>query len=250
MNNKLKNGLVSISTLVALSWVTLGQVSYAKSLDVTLQKNNLLSIINPKTRQSESAKAGLKVYYEKAIPLAQSYGYQNHGVLRVTETVVGDKEPGVFVLASWPSNEADINFESDPRWLEYKGLRSQIWHELNFYKAPIDNAKTLSFAQDKHYSVAFAWLDKQNPTDYQDYLQGIQTAVSDLGGKFIHSMKAPRFVTLNSALPGPDQITFVQWDDEQGLTDLQKSEGFKRNVHLLSSGTKRFELYRIQPVIK
>lgn len=250
MTNNGKVSTAGMMVLMVLSWSVFSFSTQAKSLDVTLQKDNLFSIINPKTRSSKSAKEGLKVYYEKAIPLAKSFGYRNHGTLRVTETLVGDKQPGVFVLASWPSNEADLSFESDPRWSEYKGLRNQIWSELNFYKAPTDTAKTLSFAQNKFYSIAFAWLDGQNPNDYQTYLQAIQDAVSAAGGKFIHSMVNPRTVSFNEPLNGPDQITFVQWDSKKGLTDFQKSEGFKRHAHLLRTGTKQFELYRVQPIIK
>ncbi|GAB5379433.1 MAG: hypothetical protein Alis3KO_28290 [Aliiglaciecola sp.] len=250
MTNNRIFGIAKVMMLLASSCMAVGQFAQAKSLDVALQKDNLLSIINPKTKKTESAKEGLKVYYEKAIPLARSFGYQNHGTLRVTETVVGSKQPGVFVLASWPSNEADLTFESDPRWQDYKGLRNQIWEELNFYKAPTMDAKTLTFSQDKYYSVAFAWLDGQNPNDYRAYMDGIQDAVSEAGGKFIHSMVNPRHVSMNEALKGPDEITFVQWDSEQGLLDFQQSEGFKRHAHLLKNGTKQFELYRVQPVIK
>lgn len=221
-----------------------------KVLKVVLKKDMLLSIINPKTIDSDKAKAALKVYYDKAIPLAQSYGYKNHGALRVTETLVGKDQPGVFVLTTWPSEEADLTFESHPDWQQYKALRPVIWEKLNFYKSPSSTDKALYFSGDKFYTVAFAWLNQANPQDYHEYMQGISSSVEAVGGRFIHSMKNPRYVSHTDQAPGPDQITFVEWDSVQALEKFRGTDGFKQYQPYLSSGTTQFRLYRIQPVIR
>lgn len=221
-----------------------------RAISLDLEKDTLLSIINPKNNQSEEAKAALKIYYEKAITMATSFGYQNHGALRVTETVIGNEEPGTFVLATWPSDEADQNFESQPEWQQYKNMRPIIWDELNFYKSPVRQAKNLSFHESKFYTVAFAWLTPYQAGDYATYLEKIEKSVEDAGGRFIHDMQQPRFVSHSRPPIGPDQITFVEWDSQEGLNDFVNSSGFKSNSHYLSSGTKHFELYRIQPVFR
>ena len=244
---------MSLITIFLVSMLATGvnaaTESSTKAITIELPKDGLLSVINPKTKQTEAAKKALAIYYEKAIPLAASLGYQNHGALRVTETVVGNDQPGVFILASWPNEAADFAFESLPEWREYKVLRPQIWNRLNFYKASASEDKTLQFSQNKHYSVAFAWLDEGQPDDYQNYMNGIQQAVSEAGGRFIHNMTEPRFISQSPSSIGPNEITFVEWDSLSGLTDFQNSQGFKQYASLLSSGTTRFELYRITPVI-
>ena len=246
--------LVTIPALVLIvMWVTsafaTGQTP-PKSLVLNLEPDNLLSLIQPSAKQTAEAKAALKIYYENAIPLAKTFGYRNHGTLAVTETVVGNQNPRVFVLASWPNEAADLSFESQPGWEEFKALRPVIWDQLRFYKASIQQAKTLTFSEQKFYTLALAWLDKSQPTDYAEYLRGITSTVTQVGGKFIHSMRNPRFVSHTNTETGPDEITFVEWDSLKALNHFQQSEGFRQHAPLLKSGTQRFELYRIKPVFK
>ena len=236
-----------VTTVVFASPNTSGEVP---SVTVKLNKNSLLSIINPIVRQDDAAKQALKVYYEKALPMAESYGYRNHGSLLVTETFAGSDEPKLFVVASWPDEAADFAFESAPEWKKYKPLRPKIWQTLNFYKAPSQQEKDLSFRQDKHYTIAFAWFNQQNPGDYHEYLENIETTVNQLGGSFIHSMQSPRFVSHNEGQKGPDEITFVEWDSESALNQFKDSETFRQYSPLLRSGTERFELYRVKPNIR
>lgn len=242
------NTLVLFQTSVAAS--TQDTHTPSKSLKVHLKKDNLLSIINPKNKKSDEAKAALKVYYDKAIPFAQSYGYKNIGALTVAETLVGEDQPGTFVLAKLPSEEADVAFESHPDWQQYKVMRPIIWKELNFYKAPVQKETTLHFFENKFYTIAFAWLDQAHPKDYQKYMKGIAPSVEAVGGRFIHTMKNPRYVSHTDQQPGPDQITFVEWDSLQAFDKFGTSEGFKQHAKYLNSGTSQFKLYQIKPIIR
>ncbi|MEL6869691.1 MAG: hypothetical protein AAFO81_07815 [Pseudomonadota bacterium] len=220
-----------------------------QALQFELRAGQLLSIIEPYNNTSAEAKAAMKIYYAKALPLAAQFGYQNHGALRVVETVVGREQPSVFVVASWPDEAADLSFESQPEWQQYKSMRPLIWDELRFYKAQAETAKTLRFRQDKHYTIAFAWHDVTAPNDYQTYLDGVMPAVETAGGRFIHTLRTPRFVSHATAQPGPSEINIVEWDTEDGLDLLQSSDLFTKHYNYLQSGTTRFDLYRIAPII-
>ena len=238
---------LKILTMASLLFTAQGFASSEPGLSIELKADNLLSIINPKVRPGDDAKQALKIYYDEALPLAESYGYRNHGSLLVTETVVGTDEPRLFVVATWPDEAADYAFESAPEWSKYKPLRPRIWETLNFYKAPSGQDKRLSFQQHKHYTMAFAWFNPDNPHDYRQYLNGIRQTVETLGGTFIHSMQKPRFVTHTDGLKAPDEITFVEWNSKDALSAFQQSEAFRQYSPLLTKGTERFELYRVKP---
>ena len=227
---------LTLLTLLCACSARIGSVQATpQALQVELRAGQLLSIIEP--------------YYAKALPLAAQFGYQNHGALRVVDTVVGREQPSVFVVASWPDEAADLSFESQPEWQQYKSMRPLIWDELRFYKAQAETAKTLRFRQDKHYTIAFAWHDVTSPNDYQTYLDGVMPAVETAGGRFIHTLRTPRFVSHATAQPGPSEINIVEWDTEDGLDLLQSSDLFTKHYNYLQSGTTRFDLYRIAPII-
>lgn len=210
-----------------------------KALTVPLEKGNLLSVINPKTRKDAAAKQALKTYYAKAIPLATRYGYQNHGALKVVETLKGKGQPGVFVLATWPSQAADAEFEANPEWLQYKKLRKQIWHELKFYKAPVSDVSTLRFVEDKFYTWTFSWFDVPTATHQQQAVHAIERA----GGQVMHQMQQPRYVSHSDSMPTPTYIMFAEWDSEAAYRAYVQGE-------LANPAQVKQEIYLLKPVIR
>lgn len=245
---------IKTTILISFSVYLLASNSYLiakeRVLEIPLNKGMLFSLINPKNNPSEEAKEKLKIYYDKALPLAREYGYKSHGPLRVSEKLAGNRDLSLLIAATWPSENADFTFEGLEQWQKYKDMRPAIWDELNFYKAVNEKTKTLRFSENKFYTIAFAYFDDKFPNDYQTYMEGIQSAVAQAGGKFIHKMSQPRFVSHTPSLSAPNEINIVEWDSYDGLAKFQKSEGFLDYAHFLNSGTEKFELYRIAPVFR
>lgn len=242
--------LMSILLLFLCIASTSNAVANEKVLEISLKQGMLVSLIDPKDNKSEQAKAKRQQYYENAIPLAKQYGYQNHGPLRVTQKLVGNRELKTLIVATWPNEAADLTFETLPQWQPYKTMRPQIWDELNFYKAVNQQDKTLRFSEKKFYTIAFAYFNDKHPNDYHQYMAGIKSAAEAVGGRFIHKMQNPRFVTHSESIEQPNEINIVEWDSYDGISQFQKSEGFLDHAHLLNSGTRKFELYRISPIFK
>ena len=129
-------------------------------------------------------------------------------------------------------------------------MRPKAWEELRIHSAEIEENITLNFKSDKFYTVGFAWLKPENASDYTKYLDGIESDLNNLGGRYIYRMLNPSFEAHNTPQGAPAQLTFVEWDTKQGLEKLQKSNGFKNNVKYFSNSVIGFELHRITPVLE
>ena len=206
-----------------------------KSLSISLQQGNLLSIIEPTRIRTEEADEAHKRYYDVAIDLAQQYGYKNHGVLRVTETLKGKNQPGIFALATWPNAEADATFESLPMWQEYKALRPVIWETLRFFKSSAQQDTQLVFKKDKIYTVAFSWF-AEGYTQEQN-----EKALKKAGGERMFQMHNPRFDTHSAPYNGPDLVTITAW---------QTIDSYKTYNEMVNLQYAQQEIYRVAPIIR
>ncbi len=137
---------------------------------------------------------------------------------------------------------------ANPQWPAIKAQRADAWDHLRIYNSEIKKDQTITFSPDKYYSVAVAWTNPDRPNDYRQYLSNLEDTVTGLGGRFVLKLENLKYETHTPPFESPGQVMFVEWDTEEALTNLSSTEGFKQNVHLLRSGTTRFELHRIATV--
>lgn len=229
--------------LILISTSFLVSADNDKTLTIELEKGQLLSIIEPIRNEGKEADAALKRYYDVAINLAQSYGYKNHGVLRVVDTLDGEPRPRIFALATWPDAESDAAFESLPMWQEYKALRPVIWKTLRFYKSSAQHASSLVFKNDHTYLVSFYW----SQMDQQEAISKVSTLIEDkinrAGGKIKHQMFQPRFDTHSAPFEGPNLVVVSEWS--KGIN----KETLDKVIHRVA-GVKEQEIYKVAPIIK
>lgn len=216
-------------------------------LSLQFKKGQVLQLIAPVSLPGKESVR--RAYYQNAIPLAESYGFANLGQLSITQKIVGDFKPGAFIVGSWPSVKSFDDFAALPEWPKLKQQRIQGWEELKLYNDRVEQDIELTFHQNKYYTVAFAWFSKDNPQDYLNYLKGIETAVAQVGGKFIYKMLAPTLEAHASPLIAPDQITFVEWESADGLKKLQAHPDYQAFSPLFKTGISKFELFRIAPSV-
>ncbi len=220
----------------------------AKSVMIDLPPNSLLSLIGSEYKGTDEAKAAQNIFYSEALPLAAQYGFKRQADLRVTAVNVGDFKPKGFIMTSWPNEATFANFQTDPKWPEYKAIRPDIWHDIRYYRDVQENGLQLKLRADKYYTLAIAYLNPENPEDYQTYLSNLEGDVTANGGKFILKMKAPTLESL-SGEPTPDQLTFIEWNDAEGVDKLLGSAAYKANSHYARSGTTKFAFYRLEAAI-
>ncbi|MEM9616651.1 MAG: hypothetical protein AAF936_01725 [Pseudomonadota bacterium] len=216
-------------------------------LTIEVKKGEVLQLIAPQARTDGNS--ARQAYYDKVFPIAESLGYERLGQLNVKQKVISDYNPGAFIFYSWPDEEAEDGLYSRPDWPALKAVRPEAWTELKIYSDTLDQDLTLNFDPAKQYTVVVAWFDPAHPGDYERYLSGIENAVTREGGRFIYKMRRPRFEAHASSLDAPGQITFVEWDSNDGFARVQKSDEYKANAKFFNSGLESFEFYWLAPSI-
>lgn len=217
----------------------------AQTSSIALKQGQVLQLIAPQSR--EGAQEARNAYYRDVLPLAESFGFRRLAQLKVERKVVGNSDPGAFILFSWPSESAARAFYTRPELPRFVARRPEGWSELQIFDDVVEQDTTISIDPAKDYSVVLAWFNPENPGDYERYLKGIEPAVTRAGGRFIYKMRQP---TLESNVAGPvppDQITFVEWDAPDGFADLQKTSEYQAHRKYFASGTTRFEFYWLKP---
>ena len=225
------------------------EASAPAGVTLSFEKGQLLTLSAAINKEGEAAAAKRTEYFQRAFSKAEPLGMQRGPSFRVVETVRGDFSPRGLGLFSWPSAEAEEGLTSDPEWAEIKGLRPEAWDRLRLYSVELEEDLDITFDPNKFYTVAVAWQNPDAPDAYDVYLDGIEPTLTELGARYIYKMRAPRFEQVATPGPTPGQVTFVEWDTEDGLNALQDSEGFLAYYPSFRAGVTRFELHRIAPVV-
>ena len=236
--------------LVILSMIdktVFAEESDKQTLMVQFAPQQVVQLIAP---ISDPEKAELRTdYYKTAIPLAQSYGFKNHGLLYVKETLAGDFKPPVIVIGGWPSQQAQTGFKSHGNWQEIKTKRQAAWEELMIYNHLNTERLELSFDKNKSYTVEFAWTKIANPNSYFEYLDAMEPLLEKMGARFVSKFKGPNLDAFEPNAHAPHQITFIEWQSDDDLAQLQALPEYKRIESLLLNGTEKFEWHRVSPRI-
>ncbi|MEO0365160.1 MAG: DUF1330 domain-containing protein [Pseudomonadota bacterium] len=214
-------------------------------VEAAYREGELISLIAVVAKAGDDAAAVRGQYLRNAFGLAEQHGMKVLGSLNVTEVISGDFKPQVLAFYSWPSVAAEQAFDAMPEWKPIKATRPDGWDDLRFHDATACQDLTLRFASDKSYTLATAWVNPENPDDYDNYLKGIEPALNALGGRFVYQMRDPVFSALVSTESPPSRLTLVEWKSPEDLDRFLQSDGFKQHSALLTSGTVGFELVRL-----
>lgn len=227
----------------------LAATSAPKMVSLDFKKGQVLSFTVIDSKDGAAATAARDEYYDKAFPLAETFGLSRDMGFKVVAVPVGALKPQAVALFSWPNASAEEGFSAHPDWPAIKSLRPEAWDELRIYNDVLKQDMNLTFDSSKTYTLAAAWINPKYPDDYEKYLSGIQTAVKQSGGRFIYKMHNPSFEAHAAPQGAPDQVLMVEWDTAEGLQKFGKSAGFKANAKYLGSGTRLFELAVLSPVV-
>lgn len=237
-----KYGLFVLATVTALPCLSQEQDN---ALLVQYAPGEVLQLIAPIT---DPEKRHLRNrYFEKNAETARSHGYRQDGVLLVEETLVGDFSPNVFVISHWPSLKAQKTFQALPMFSDVKALRREAWEALRLYDHELPEPVAFEFSQDKTYTIAFAWTNPSDPSAYYDYMASLPPLVEKVGGRFMHKINDVVLSAHNPHALAPQQITFVEWESDDGVEQLKALPEFAELAKKLQKGTVRFELHRVSP---
>ncbi|MBB6521221.1 hypothetical protein [Pseudoteredinibacter isoporae] len=225
----------------------------AEALHMSFAKGQVFSVIIPVANNTPDGKAARKRYFDASFPLASQLGLKREGQIKIKGSSAKNFKPKVMAFYSWPNQASENQLSARPEWPEIKSLRPKAWDALNIYSKELEKDLILNFTPGKHYSLAMAWVNEKNPNDYYQYLNNIKPAVKAAGGRFIYKMNAPAYeahgihkkAPNNSQSAAPSQLTFVEWDNENGLKAFRASEHYKQNAHLIRSGTHQFRFFRM-----
>ncbi|WP_422345914.1 DUF1330 domain-containing protein [Parasphingorhabdus sp.] len=218
----------------------------AAATSLKLKKGQVLSIILPQAKADASE--ARQQYYKQAFTLGAKFGLQREAVLAMDDVIISDYKPSGLIFYSYPDAASEKGLSSAPEWPAIKAMRPGIWQELKIYTAELDSDLDLNFDPDKSYTLVVAWLNPENPDDYQRYLKGIEPAVAAAGGRFIYKMFNPQYEANGSTNTNtaPGQLTFVEWDTLDGFTKVRTSAEYKANARYFGTGTTKVEFYRMK----
>ena len=228
---------------------SLAGLANAQTMTVSYQEGQVLDMVVPELLAEEGARERFAAYVDTVFPLAQPFGHTPSATLLVKGVLNGDYHPNAVALASWPNADAVASFEALPEWPPLKATRPEIWNEFKAYSVVLDTDVSFELNAEKTYTIGFAWINPENPTDYESYLSGAHSALKASGGKVVWRIKDPDFSSLQDGATGPGKITLVEWDSPSGPQDYLKTEGFQSNVHYFNSGTTKLEWLLVAPVI-
>lgn len=215
---------------------------------LSLKKGQVLSIILPQAKPEASALR--QQYYKQAFTLGTKFGLQREAVLAMDDVIISDYQPSGLIFYSYPDAASEKSLSNAPEWPAIKAMRPNIWEELKIYSAELDSDLNLNFNPNKSYTLVVAWLNPENPGDYQRYLKGIEPAVAAAGGRFIYKMKNPQYEANGATNIAPGQLTFVEWDTLDGFTKVRGSAEYKASARFFASGTTKVEFYRMKTAKK
>ncbi|MDM7860282.1 DUF1330 domain-containing protein [Alteromonas sp. ASW11-36] len=234
-----------IAAILILSTMSLGVFANTQHWAVDIKPGQVVQLIAPVT--SPETLPLRRQYYRDAIPLAEQYGFTNHGQLVVERTILGNFKPPTIIIGSWPSPMAISAFEQEPRWPELKRNRSAAWQDIRLYNGEVDQPQNMSFSADKSYTVAFAWVNTERPDDYYQYLDSVEPLLTEIGARFMFKIRHPKIESDQPNTPAPDQITFVEWPDAGALARLRAMPKYQEIVALLNQGVTQLDLHVIRP---
>ncbi len=219
----------------------------ATASDLTLKKGQYLTIVLPETNPAGNDVR--KSYYSKAFPLGTKFGLKREMGLNVDQALISDYSPSAALFFSYPNKQSEAKLAKHPKWAGIKAMRPEAWKEIKFYSAEIAEDLDIHFDPNKSYTLVVAWLNPDNPNDYDRYLDGIKESVNAVGGRFIYKMKNPSFEA-NASSDAPGQLTFVEWDTLDGFSKVRQNADYKKYTQYRQSGTKKLEFYRLSAPTK
>lgn len=219
--------------------------SQVSSITIDLPERALFSVIASDRKGTDHGRQAYQTFQSRALPLAAEYGFRRHGTMILNGTAIGSFKPQVFLLTSWPSLDAFGRFQKDERWAEFAPLRASIWEDIRYYRKVQDEGLSLTLRSDKFYTLAIANIDQRNPEDYAQYLANLEGPVRENGGRFLLKIENPSLESL-SGTQAPGQMTFIEWDDEDGVNRLLSSQAYAATRQLVASGTTELSFYRLK----
>lgn len=217
----------------------------ANALTVYFNPGSVMQLIAPKT-EAETRPLRDK-YFEKSAQTAREYGYAQNGVLVVEKTLMGTFSPNVFVISQWPSLKAQKSFQALPLYSDIKSLRKEAWVALKLYDHETTKPTTLTFFEDKLYTVSLAWVNPVAPDGYYQYLEYLSDSLENAGGKIISKTNDITLSDHNPHAVAPQQIVITEWEDTARFEQFFSSSENSEKIKVLQDGTVNFELHLVRP---
>ena len=225
------------------------EVVTPRSLVMSFDQGQLVTLSATINRDGEDAAAARQQYFQRVFPIAGSLGLSRDGTLAIHNAVAGEFEPEAYSFFSWPSAQAEAELNAHESWQDIKALRPVAWDELRLYSVEMEDDVSLTFREDRAYSIAVAWTNPEQPDSYFQYLDAIEPTLTETGARYLYKMRNPRFE--QHATPGgdPAQVTFVEWQSARDLERFLRSQAYRDASHLLTNGVTRFEVQLVSPVL-
>ena len=219
------------------------RIAEVAPLVLDLKAGQVLQFAMVRPREGEAAQAVRNRYFKTAIPYAESLGDEYLGNLSIKQTMSGKNKPQAIALYAFPNEAAQAKFQASPDWAEYQKMRREGWAELHVYSTTVTSDMRLSLDPAKDYTIAAGWTKPGTASDYDKYLDGIETDFDKIGAAYAARFSGVTLQSQTDDAPNPSHLTLVEWSDGPNLPGLQSSEAYKANSKYFQAAVSRFDLY-------
>ncbi|MEO0812796.1 MAG: hypothetical protein AAFY60_08030 [Myxococcota bacterium] len=175
---------------------------HPESLELEVQKNELVSVISILPRPGDEADGVRDRYLKRAFELAGPFGLRPLGSFAVQAAPLGDFEPKAVSIFAWKSVEAEAAFAASKQWPPIKALRPAGWTELRIHDASAPTATQISFRSDRTYGLLTVWDSVA--------LSTVERAINNSGVRIVYRQDAPGFSALAQPGRAPALLAFVE----------------------------------------
>ena len=179
---------------------------------ISLKKGEALDLLLLNT--NTEAKEELNEYFEKAVPVAQKWGYRPQYSTRLSSPPSqGNYWPSTFILAKWEDYGKRIQFmdaitEVYPQFHERRRL---IWTTFNLTFWKVEEDQEINIDPDKYYVATSYW--SENPEDFGRFSEKWMSTLESSGGKVV--LTCSDGTSPFGYAYDPDLFTVTEWESER-----------------------------------
>ena len=204
----------------------------AKPKTITLTKGQAFDIIL--FNNNPAAKAERKDYFQRAFPIARSFGYKPSASFGVAETPTrGNYHPDFLVTGTWPSVSARaLALEAlQSGMADFDEMRRKVWSSFNMTYYEVKEDLTITTDTTKYYVATTFW--KEKPGRFAKFLRKWEARQQQFGGKVLITLS-------DGASPfgyyyNPDYLVITEWASEEAFCATLPADdqaGFRGVKHL------------------
>lgn len=197
---------------------------------ISLKKGEVLDLLLLNT--NTEAEEELTEYFNKAIPVAQKWGYKPQYSSKITEPPTqGNYWPSTFIIAKWEDYNKRVQFTKDIllEYPQFHERRRTIWTSFNLTYWKVEQDLEVEIDPDKFYIATSYWGEEQKA--FTSFQSSWEQEVDKGGGKVV--LEFTNGVSPFGYHYNPDLFVLIEWESREAFEYF-----YEKNVSMDHNGVK------------